>query len=217
MKHESGCVIPAKVTCAGDLTHTNIGTSRDMKNLRIVTAALLATFALSACDSGDDDSTTASVELREGVNITMRNTLEEGGPEGSFPSLFGAPDNAFDESATLSFAESEFPTALMQAGTPVGDIPGLYDIDFTSNQISFKVLPLADDPFWSGVAEVFGVFPQGKFDRYYFTFSEAHNIASGVSSNSSVGLRVDSDTVVVVEIGEGYDLSPGISWTIDLQ
>jgi len=52
-----------------------------------------------------------------------------------------------------------------------------------------------NDPFW---AMVFGVFPAGKFDRYYLTFSEPHNIESSTSSNSSVNLRIDSDTVVVV-------------------
>ncbi len=186
-----------------------------MKNSKIILAAILGMFVVSGCDSDDDDP--AGIQLTEGVSITMRNTLEEGGPEGSFPSQFGAPDDAFDENATLSFSSAEFPTALMQSGTPVGDIPGLYAIDFTSNQISFAVLPQADDPFWSGVADVFGVFPQGKFDRYYFTFAQPHNITSGVSSNSAVGLRVDSDTVVVVEIMEGYELNPGVSWTIDLQ
>jgi len=49
---------------------------------------------------------------------------------------------------------------------------------------------------------VFGEFPEGKFDRYYFTFSEPHNVGSFTSSNESVSLRVDSPTVLVVEIGE---------------
>jgi len=29
-------------------------------------------------------------------------------------------------------------------------------------------------------------------------------------------LRIDSDTVVVVEIGEGYDIVPGLTFSIDL-
>ena len=60
------------------------------------------------------------------------------------------------------------------------------------------------------------MFPEGKFDRYYLTFDEAHNIEGFTSTNKSVSLRVDSPTVVVVEIGEGYDMSPGAAFTIDL-
>ncbi len=177
--------------------------------------AVVVTLMLSACDSDDDDL--ISGPLTSGVDITMRNTLEEGMPEGSFPSQFGLADDTFDENATLSLTETEFPTALMQSGTPVGDIPGLYEIDLTADKISFTVLPAADDPFWSGVANVFGVFPAGKFDRYYFTFSQPHNISGATSSNSAVRLRIDSDTVAVVEIGAGYELNPGVSWTIDLE
>ena len=177
--------------------------------------ALAGALTLSACDSDDDNL--ISGPLTSGVEITMRNTLEEGMPEGSFPGQFGLPDDSFDENATLSFSETEFPTALMQTGTPVGDIPGLYEIDLTANQIAFTVLPAADDPFWSGIANVFGVFPAGKFDRYYFTFSQPHNISGSTSSNSAVRLRIDSDTVAVVEIGAGYELNPGGSWNIDLE
>ena len=187
-----------------------------MIKAKIAVAALLCAVTLSGCDSDDDDSNAAG-PMTEGVEITMRNTLQEGGPEGSFPSQFGAPDNAFDENAVLSFSSVEFPTALMQSGTPVGDIPGLYSIDFASDKITFTVLPASDDAFWSGVANVFGVFPTGKFDRYYFTFAEPHNITGSSSSNSAATLRIDSDTVAVVEISEGYDLQPGLSWTIDLQ
>jgi len=35
-------------------------------------------------------------------------------------------------------------------------------------------------------------------------------------SNSSVNLRIDSDKVLVVEIGEGYDFKPGQNFTITL-
>ena len=151
--------------------------------------------------------------LLEGMNITLRNTLEEGGSEGSFPNLFGQADDAFDETGTLSFSESEFPTALAQPGV-AGGISGLYDIDLNADSISYTLLPAADDPFW---VNVFEVFPAGKFDRYYLTFSEPHNITSGTSDNSSVSLRIDSDTVAVVEISEGYDMNPPMSFTINLQ
>lgn len=172
---------------------------------RLLPAALGAALLASCASSGP---------LSDGADITLRNTLEEdGAPETAFPGLFGAPDDAFDEFATMSVDEVEFPTALAQPGTPVGDISGLYEIDLGDDTISFTLLPTAEDPFW---VNVFEVFPAGKFDRYYFTFSEPHGIESGSSDNDSVGLRIDSPTVVVVEISEGYDMNPGTAFSIDL-
>lgn len=195
-----------------------------MKITKTLIPIALCTLALGACSNNDDDDDAmmgsdpivdmASGPLAEGIAITMRNTLQEGGPEGSFPGLFGLADDAFDENGTMSFSESEFPTALAQPGTPVGDIGGLYDIDLNAGSITYTMLPAADDPFWS---TVFGVFPAGKFDRYYLTFSEPHGITSSTSSNDSVSLRIDSDTVVVVEIGEGYDMNPPMSFAISLE
>jgi len=166
-----------------------------MEFIKTLTTTVLSVAVLAACSSSDnDDENVADNILLEGMNITLRNTLEEGGFEGSFPSLFGQTDDAFDETGTLSYAEAEFPTALAQPDV-AGGISGLYEIDLNANSISFTLLPPADDPFW---VNVFEVFPAGKFDRYYFTFSEPHNITSGTSSNSSVSLRIDSDTVAVV-------------------
>jgi len=184
-----------------------------MKFTKVLFTAALSVAALSACSSSDDDDNGAENILLEGMNITLRNPLEEGGSEGSFPSLFGQVDDAFDENGTLSFSESEFPTALAQPGV-AGGISGLYNIDLNADSISYTLLPAADDPFW---VNVFEVFPAGKFDRYYLTFSEPHNITSGTSDNSSVNLRIDSDTVAVVEISEGYDMNPPMSFTIELQ
>jgi len=175
---------------------------------------VLTTLGLSACSSNDDDAMLETGILSEGVTITLRNTLQEGGPEGTFPALFGLPDDAYDETGTMSFAASEFPTALAQPGSPAGDISGLYDIDLSANSISYTLLPSTDDPFWSNV---FGVFPAGKFDRYYLTFSEPHGITNSTSTNSSVNLRIDSETVVVVEIAEGYDMNPPMSFSIRLE
>ncbi len=152
--------------------------------------------------------------LPEGADVTLRNTLQDPGePELAFPALFGQPDDLFDEFGTVSTTSVEFATALAQPGTPLGDISGLYEINMTGNSISFTMLPEADDPFW---VNVFGDFPPGKFDRYYFTFSEPHNVAGFSSSNESVSLRVDSPTVLVVEISEGYQMSPPRSFRIDV-
>ena len=153
--------------------------------------------------------------LKEGLDITLRNTLQDPGEaEVSYASLFGQADDAYDEFATLSNTTSEFSTALAQAGTPAGDISGLYGINFTENSIVFTVLPDNTDPFWSNV---FGLFPAGKVDRYYFTFSAPHNISGFSSDNSSLNVRIDSDTVIVVELTEGYDLQPGVVFSVTLK
>ena len=186
-----------------------------MNTLKHLPVALTMVLALGACSNDDDDNILiGSGPLTEGVGLTLRNTLQEGGPEGSFPGLFGLPDDAYDEVATVSFSASEFPTALAQPESPAGNISGLYDINLQQSSIAFTVLPTAEDPFWMNVFEVF---PAGKFDRYYLTFAEAHNISGSTSSNSSVRLRIDSPTVAVVEISEGYDLTPGMAFTISIE
>ncbi len=183
-----------------------------MNVTKVLFFVLLGVLTFSSC--GNDDDTDDIQPLSEGVNITLRNTLQDPNEdEQTYASLFMLADDAFDESDTLSNSTSEFATALAQPGTPFGDISGLYNIDFTENNISFTMLPSADDPFWQNV---FGAFPAGKFDRYYFTFAESHNITGFSSANSSVNLRIDSDKVIVVEIGEGYDMNPGISFTVSL-
>ena len=162
------------------------------------------------------DNSSASTPLKEGMDITLRNTLQDAGEaENTYASLFGAADDAFDEFATLSNSTSEFPTALSQSpatGAPF-DIAGLYDIDLTENSISFSVLPDETDTFWTGV---FGLFPEGKVDRYYLTFSEPHNITGFTSDNPFLNVRIDSENVIVVELTGGYDLKPGVSFTVDL-
>ncbi len=173
----------------------------------IILFALLGILTLSSC---------SKEELKEGVNITLRNTLEEDGTEQTYASLFGASDAAFDETATLSNSSVEFASALAQDSTATGlpfNLGGLYEIDLTENSIKFQVLPDETTPFWSNVL---GLFPAGKVDRYYFTFSEPHNISGFESENSFLNLRIDSETVVVVELKEGYDLQPGVSFSVNL-
>jgi len=181
-----------------------------MKLNKILFLGLVATFTMSSC--GDDVDVIQP--LTEGVNITLRNTLQDPNEaEVTYASLFGQADDAYDESTTLSNSSAEFATALAQTGTPAGDINGLYNIDLTENSIDFRVLPDNDDPFWSNV---FGLFPAGKVDRYYFTFSEPHNISGFNSDNSSLNLRIDSNSVIVIELTEGYDLQPGIAFRVSL-
>ena len=178
-----------------------------MTSTRIVALLLASLLALSACGSDTEP-------LADAGEITLRNTLEEGGgPETAFPALFELPEDAFDEFATFSNDSSEFPAALAQPDTPFGPISGLYDIDLTNDAINFTLLPTEEDPFW---VNVFEVFPAGKFDRYYFTFAEEHGVKGFESNDDTVTLRIDSPTVLVVEISEGYDMNPGTTFTIDL-
>ena len=182
-----------------------------MKLNKILFLALLGFFTLSSCGEDDD----IIQPLTEGVDITLRNTLQDPGEEEvTYPSLFGQADDAYDEFATLSNSTEEFPTALAQNGTPAGDLNGLYNIDLTENSIEFAVLPDNTDPFWMNV---FGLFPAGKTDRYYFTFSEPHNVTGFSSNHSWLNLRIDSETVIVVELSEGYDLQPGVSFSVNLE
>lgn len=174
---------------------------------KLLFLALMALLTFSSC--GDDEEA-----LTEGTSITLRNTLQNPGePEGTYSGLFGLADDAFDEFATLSNSSTEFATALAQAGTPFGDINGLYSVDLSETSIDFTLLPDDSDPFW---IMQFGEFPAGKFDRYYFTFSEPHNINGSSSNDSNVNLRIDSETVIVVELSEGYDFNPGKSFSISL-
>jgi len=183
-----------------------------MNSLKFLFLALLSILVLISCDK--DDDATETTPLSEGVHITLRNTLQDPGEaEVTYPSLFGQADDAYDEFAILSNTSVEFATALAQNGTPAGDLNGLYSIDFTENSIKFSVLPDDIDPFWTNV---FGLFPAGKTDRYYFTFSQAHNITGFSSSESRVNVRIDSDTVIVVELSEGYDLQPDVEFNISL-
>jgi len=178
---------------------------------KLLLLALLGILAFSSCKDDDED---VQSPLTEGIDITLRNALQDPGmAEGTYPALFGLADDAFDEFATLSNSASEFTSALGQMGTPFGDINGLYNIDFTETSIEFTLLPDETDPFWP---MQFGVFPAGKFDRYYFTFSEPHNISGFTSNDGTVSLRIDSDTVIVVELSEGYDFNPGKSFRIAL-
>lgn len=180
---------------------------------KILFYAFISTLIFSSCD--DDDNVTPTPPLSENVKITMRNTLQDPGKEEvTYASLFGQADDAYDEFGTLSNTTIEFPTALAQTGTPAGDISGLYEIDLTETSIKFAVLPDSNDPFWSNV---FGVFPEGKVDRYYFTFAEPHNIKGFSSDNQFLNLRIDSDTVIVVELSKGYDLQPGVKFSVTLE
>ncbi len=164
-------------------------------------------------DDGDDGDKDGPLTVM--TDVGMRNTLQDAGePEVAYPALFGLADDAFDQFAWISNEDSEFPNALGVKDTPVGDINGLYDIDLTEDSINFEVIAAPDDPFWK---DVFGLFPEGKFDRYYFTFEVPHNVTGFTSDNPNLNVRIDSENVLVVELSGGYDLQSGVSFSVNLE
>jgi len=89
----------------------------------------------------------------------------------------------------------------------------LYDIEIDENSITFEVVAQEGDPNYG---DLFRVYQEGTFDRYYLTFDTPQNVSGFTSSDPSVNLRIDSDKVLVVENGEGYDFKPGQKFTITL-
>lgn len=187
-----------------------------MKFLKLSIVAIIGLLIFASCGKDDDDDND-NTDVDQETTITLRNTLEEGNPETAFPILFGEAEGAFDEEATFSNTSVEFPTALAQQGVNfmgnTVDLSGLYSIDISETAIEFTLLPAEDDPFWQNV---FGTFPAGKFDRYYLTYSKPHGITSANTNHSSVTLDIRSETLVVVEISEGYKMQPGAAFLIRL-
>lgn len=182
----------------------------------------------------------ASPAIPQGAAITMRNTYNDSDvPEVSFASYVdfamgtslgeagldvtanvvyegvALGEAGLDLTADLSYSSTEFPEALKADLTANGAflINGLYAINFTENTITYTLLPVAGDPFWSNN---YRVLEEGVYDRYYLTFENPHGVSSFTSSNEAVNLRIDSDKILVVEIGEGFDFKPGASFTLSL-
>lgn len=157
-----------------------------------------ASIAFTACDKTTPISTGASVT----VTNTFQSTAFTGDAETAIEDLFMAPAGSLAATATVSDAV-EFPAYLLN----------LYDIDIDEEQIYFEVVAQEDDPNYG---TLFRVLEPATFDRYYLTFDEDQEVEGFSSSNSAVNLRIDSDRVLVVEIGEGYDFKPGQNFTITL-
>lgn len=162
---------------------------------------LFSSITLTSC--GDDDESTPIIS---GASLTATNTFtgtsQTNGVETTIEDFFGQPAGSLSATATVSEAV-EFP----------GFILGLYDIDVDETSISFELVAPADDPTYMNF---FRTIEAGTTDRYYLTFDEAQDVSGFTSSNSSVTLRIDSDKVLVVEIGEGFNFNPGSSFTITL-
>lgn len=165
--------------------------------------SILATTLFASCSNDDD------IKLKpitSGSSVTVTNTFQS---------------TAFTEDAELAIeALFEVETGSLAATASVSDgvefpsyLLNLYDIDIDENVISFDVVAEAEDPTYG---DLFRILEPDTFDRYYLTFDDDQNVNGFTSSNSSVNLRIDSNRVLVVEIGEGYDFNPEQSFTITL-
>jgi hypothetical protein len=164
--------------------------------------SVLTILSFTSCDDDNDNITPISL----GTNVTVTNTLQAdattGGVETTIEDLFNLPAGELAASAEISDA-LEFPAYLL----------GLYDIDIDENSISFELVAAADDPTYSAF---FRTLEANTTDRYYLTFEDAQNVESFTSDNTSVNLRIDSDRILVVEIGEGFSFNPRSKFTISL-
>ena len=164
---------------------------------------LFSLVTFTSCDKDDDDVT---VPITLGSSVTVTNTFQStaftGGDEQAIEDLFQVPAGSLAATANVG-AAIEFPAYLLN----------LYDIDMDKNSIRFEVVAQDGDPTYG---DLFRILEAGTVDRYYLTFDVAQNVTEASSSNSSVNLRIDSNKVLVVEIGEGYDFKPGQNFTITL-
>lgn len=145
-------------------------------------------------------------DLKPGSSVTVTNTFQSdaftNGQEQAIEDLFQMPAGSLAATANVGDAV-EFSAYLL----------GLYDIDIDESSIRFEVVAQDGDPTYG---DLFRVLEAGTVDRYYLTFNTEQKVKEATSNNSSVNLRIDSDKVLVVEIGEGYDFKPGQNFTITL-
>lgn len=158
---------------------------------------LTVTVLFSSCDKPlVKDSTVVVTNTFQGDAFTA-------GAELAIEDLFQAPAGSLAATSTVT-EDVEFPGYLL----------GLYDIDLDKKKIKFEVVAQEGDETYG---DLFRVLEPNTVDRYYFTFDEAQNVEDFESDNASVSLRIDSDRVLVVEIGAGYDFKPGQNFTITLK
>ena len=154
--------------------------------------------SFTACS--DDAAISSGAEVT--VTNTFQATAQTSDVETTIEDVFQMPAGSLAATAIVADAV-EFPAYLL----------GLYDIDIDENSISFEVVAQAGDPTYG---DLFRTLEADTKDRYYLTFDEPQNVRSFSSNNASVNLRIDSDSIIVIEIGEGFDFNPGTTFTITL-
>ncbi len=166
----------------------------------LVLGILFSAFTFTSCDK--DDKTAVVVGSSVTVNNTFQSIAFTNGAELAIEDLFQVPAGSLYATANVGNGV-EFPAYLLN----------LYDIDISENMISFEVVAQEGDPTYG---DLFRVLEAGTVDRYYLTFDTAQNVKKSSASDAAVNLRTDSDRVLVVEVGEGFDFRPGASFTISL-
>ncbi|MEM1220258.1 MAG: hypothetical protein AAGH79_15160 [Bacteroidota bacterium] len=161
---------------------------------------IIATLSFTACS--EEEVPPIALESSVTVTNTFQSTAFTADAELAIEDLFQVPAGSLAATATVG-AAVEFPAYLLN----------LYDIDIDENSISFVLVAQDGDPTYG---DLFRMIEADTYDRYYLTFAEAQNVEGFSVNNSSVNLRIDSDKVLVVEIGEGFDFKPGASFTISL-
>lgn len=165
-----------------------------------VVAVMLLLVTITACNKDDKQP------IIIGSNVTVTNTFQSTAftydMEEAIEDLFAVPAGSLAATGIVGTGV-EFPAYLLN----------LYDIDLDKNSITFDLVAEAGDPTYG---DLFRTLEPNTYDRYYLTFDEDQNVEGFSSSNSSVNLRIDSERVLVVEIGEGFEFQPGASFTISL-
>lgn len=178
-----------------------------MKNLKFKSLFLALSIASVSFISCDDDDEKTIPLIENGTSVAIRNTFQGDaqtkGEEVKIEDFFKQPAGSLEATATVAEAV-EFPEYLLD----------LYDIDIDTNSITYTLVAPVDSATYK---DFFRTIEEGSTDRYYLTFDKAHNVKSFTSDNASVNLRIDSDKVLVVEIGEGFNFNPGTTFTINLK
>lgn len=176
-----------------------------LKSKFLFLGLLLSFITFTSCTKDEEEETTVP-PVKSGSVVTATNTFQSTaftmGNEQAIEDLFQVPSGSLAVTATVG-AGVEFSNYLLN----------LYDIDIDENSIRFEVVAQSNDPTYK---DLFRVLEADTYDRYYLTFDASQNVKTATSSNASVNLRIDSDKILVVEIGEGYDFKPGQSFTISL-
>ncbi len=176
-----------------------------MKTLKLnllLSALIISLVTFTSCSEDDSDTTPIMLGSSVTVTNTFQSTVFTNGAELDIEDLFQMPAGSLAATANVSTAV-EFPNYLLN----------LYDINIDGNSISLEVVAQANDPTYG---DLFRILEADTFDRYYLTFDSAQDVKGFTSSNPSVNLRIDSDNILVVEIGEGYDFNPDQNFEIIL-
>lgn len=176
-------------------------------NVQVITL-LFSIITMTSCSNDDDNNKSMDpvIPIEVGSNVIVTNTFQSTNftedVELPVETLFMVDEGSLAAAANVGNGV-EFPSYLLN----------LYDIDIDGNSINFDVVAEANDPTYGALFRILEV---DTYDRYYFTFDSSQNVSGFTASNSSVNLRIDSNNVLVVEIGEGYDFNPDQSFTITL-